>query len=143
MIVNAGDGSQAFTWRDEFSVHNAGMDTHHMKLVEIANSIAAILMSTQDRDALDNAMDALVDYTHYHFAAEEELMERYEYPGLVSHRAQHRRLEQQVAEFRAGIEGRDTLDDLDFTGFLERWLISHVLDIDRRYGAFLNAQGMF
>ncbi len=41
MIVNAGDGSQAFTWRDEFSVHNAGMDTHHMKLVEIANSIAA------------------------------------------------------------------------------------------------------
>jgi hemerythrin len=143
MIVHAGDESQAFIWRDEFSVQNAGMDTHHMKLIEIANGIAEILMSTQDRDALDRAMGALVDYTHYHFSAEEELMERYQYPGLPSHRAKHRRLEQQVAEYREGIEERETLDDLDFTGFLERWLISHVLDTDRRYGAFLNAQGVF
>ncbi|MBF0109055.1 MAG: bacteriohemerythrin [Magnetococcales bacterium] len=142
-IVYSGKGSARLAWKDEFGIHNAQMDTHHKKLVEIANSIIEIVHSSQDRNSLERAFEGLVDYTHYHFASEENLMEEYGYPELERHRAIHRALVSRVLDYREEIASRETLDGVDFESFFRDWIVGHILNEDRKYSVFLNERCVF
>ena len=142
-VIHAGDALEVFVWRDEFSVHVEEMDTHHKKLVEIANTIIEILRSEGDRGSLLKAAGALVDYTRHHFSAEEALMKRYDYPHLQSHVQKHRKLIQQVTEYTDDILAGNLPEVSDLKKFLTDWLITHILSEDRKYGEFLNSKGVF
>lgn len=142
-VVYSGDESEVFVWRDTFSINVAQMDGHHKRLIEIANAIVEHLHGDVGRGALPNALDALVDYTHYHFAAEEKLMAIYGYPIAEGHCRKHVDLMLQVAEFRERVLGGDVPDRASFLHFFKSWLVRHILDEDRKYGAFLNAKGVY
>ena len=101
------------------------------------------LHGASDRDSLAGAFDALVDYTHYHFAAEEDLMALYDYSGAQGHCNDHRELERQVAEYRERVLGGDVPDKAGFLHFFETWMVRHILSEDRKYGAFLNEKGVY
>ena len=142
-VLYDGNESNAFVWRDNFSIHIAQMDSHHKKLIEIANSIMEHLRQAFDRESLVKAYDALVDYTHYHFSAEEKLMELYGYPCTETHRKKHSDLFTQVAEYKERMLGGDTPDKTAFQLFFEAWLLHHIFNEDRKYGEFLNAKGVY
>jgi hemerythrin len=142
-VIYDGERMQVFTWRDAFSVQVAQMDSHHKRLVEIANAIIEQGQGRADRDALAKAFDALVDYTRYHFAAEEKLMLLYDYPGSAGHVKKHEMLTLQVAEYRGRVLAGDVPDKASFLHFFETWMIRHILDEDRKYGAFLNEKGVY
>ncbi|MBE0627347.1 MAG: bacteriohemerythrin [Burkholderiales bacterium] len=142
-VVHGGDETQLFVWRDAFSIKVAQMDGHHRHLIEIANAIIEHLHAEVDQESLLKAIDALVDYTQYHFSAEEKLMALYNYPGARGHGNKHGQLILQVAGFRQGVlEGR-VPDKSSFMHFFKTWMVRHVLDEDRKYGAFLNARGVY
>lgn len=142
-LIHTDDTSKAFTWRDEFSVGNGRMDTHHQRLFEIANSIAHAIESHGDRSVLVEVANSLVAYTKYHFAAEEELMGSYAYGGKAQHAAIHRQLEADAADLRDDLLHGKEITAKDVAEFLERWLIRHILEHDLRYGAYLNALGVY
>lgn len=134
---------EAFIWRDDFSVLVGEMDVHHKKLVEIANRIMAILHSGGGSTPLLEAVKALVAYTHYHFAAEEALMEKHGYPGILFHTQRHLQLARQVADYAASISAGSVPEESDFLKFFRDWIITHILNEDRKYGEFLNSKGVF
>ncbi|MDD5300339.1 MAG: bacteriohemerythrin [Gallionella sp.] len=139
-----GDGeTEAFVWNDTFSLHVSQMDGHHKRLFGIANTIMEHLHNNAGREAVSSAFDALVDYTRYHFAAEEKLMVLYSYPGIDEHREKHDELISQVLEYKDRVLGGDVPDIAGFQSFMEHWLVRHVLDEDRKYGAFLNDKGVY
>jgi len=142
-VIYSGDRMEVFAWRDTFSVQVAQMDSHHKRLVEIANAIIEQGYRKADRDALLKAFDALVDYTHYHFAAEEKLMVLYDYPGAEGHCKKHGKLTLQVSEYRERVLADEGPDKASFLNFFESWMVRHMLDEDRKYGAFLNAKGVY
>ncbi len=142
-VIHAGDEQEVFVWRDDFSVHVAEMDTHHKKLVEIANSIMEILRSKGDRDSLLKAIAALTDYTRYHFTAEEALMARYGYPDIEHHSQKHGQLVKQINDFTDSIQTGNFPEKSGFEKFLSDWLILHILSEDRKYGEFLNSKAVF
>lgn len=142
-VIYGGDRMEVFAWRDTFSVQVAQMDSHHKRLVEIANAIIEQGYRKADRDALVKAFDVLVDYTHHHFAAEEKLMVLYDYPGAEGHSKKHGKLALQVAEYRERVLAGEAPDKASFLHFFESWMVRHILDEDRRYGAFLNAKGVY
>jgi len=132
-----------FVWRDDFSVQVAQMDTHHKKLVEIANSIMEMLRTESDRGSLLKAVDALADYARYHCSAEEALLQRYDYPDIQSHKQGHIQLIKQVSNYKDGILAGNMPREGDFKKFLGEWVIIHILHEDKKYGEFLNAKGIF
>ena len=142
-VIYGGEQIEVFTWRDTFSVQVAEMDHHHKHLIEIANAVVEHVHHDAERSALVKALDALVDYTHYHFAAEEKLMMLYDYPGAEAHAKKHGELFLQVAEYRDRVFGGDAPDRASFLHFFQSWLMRHILDEDRRYGAYLNAKGVY
>ncbi|MSP98788.1 MAG: bacteriohemerythrin, partial [Betaproteobacteria bacterium] len=142
-VIYDGNRTELLTWRDSFSVQVAQMDNHHKRLIQIANAIMEQLYGEVDRNSLARALDALVDYTHFHFDAEEKLMALYDYPGAAGHCNDHRNLVLQIAEYRQRVLGGDLPTRASFLHFIESWLVRHMLDEDRKYGAFLNARGVY
>jgi hemerythrin len=142
-IIHSGDEDEILVWRDAFNVDISTMDIHHKRLVEIANSIMGILRSKGDKGSLMKAFSALVDYTHYHFKAEEEVLERYGYPGIEGHKKTHKKLIKQVSDYYDSILDGAFPEEGVFQKFFEGWLIKHILDEDRKYGAFLNSKGVY
>ena len=142
-VVHGGDQMDAFIWRDTFSIQLAKMDNHHKRLFEIANAIIEHLKANADHASLVKAFDALVDYTHYHFSAEEKLMALYDYPGTNGHCKKHGKLALQVAEYRQEVIGGKVPDKASFLHFFESWMVRHILDEDRKYGAFLNTKDVY
>jgi len=130
-------------WNDSVSIHVARMDRHHAKLLEIANAIIENLPGEGDRKALASLFDALLDYTSYHFDAEEKLMTSYGYPGFEKHRRKHRKLLRRVRDYRVRVDSGDVPDKIGFQNFFETWLIPHILEEDQPYGEFLNFKGVY
>ncbi|MEG3640885.1 bacteriohemerythrin [Magnetococcus sp. PR-3] len=142
-IIHGEDNDQVFVWRDAFTIGVHEMDTHHKKLVEIANSIMEIIRSNMGKESLMKAVDSLVSYTEYHFRSEEQVMSSYGYPDVEEHKKLHVKLVEQVVAFQDEIEKRDTFDGIDFQGFFSDWLIKHILNEDRRYAMHLNDRCIF
>ncbi|ABK44954.1 cyclic nucleotide-binding protein [Magnetococcus marinus MC-1] len=142
-IIHGSENEQVFVWRDAFAIGVHEMDTHHKKLVEIANSIIEIIGSNIGKESLMKSMDALIAYTEYHFQAEEKMMEAYGYADLEHHHHLHVKLVSQVVEFQNMVEEKDDYLGLDFEGFFSDWLIQHILNEDRRYAMHLNDRCIF
>ena len=142
-LVRGSDQAEAFIWRDAFSIHIAQMDADHKRLIEIANAIVEHLHNGSEHESLSNTFDALVAYTHYHFTAEEKLMALYSYPDADGHTKRHGELIRQVVEYKERALGGNVPDKASFLHFFESWLVRHVLDEDRKYGAFLNDKGVY
>ncbi|MCX7149647.1 MAG: bacteriohemerythrin [Rhodocyclales bacterium] len=142
-FVHDCDAAAGMTWSDELSIQVAHMDLQHKRMIEIADVIAEHLYPGADRCALTNAFDALVDYTRYHCAAEEKLMALYRYPEAAEHCRGHANLVSQVTEYATRVLAGDVFDRAAFLAFFQSWLVRHIRDQDRDYGAFLNARGVY
>lgn len=131
-----------FRWTDEYRVNIAVLDQQHQGLFDTVNELERALRVGEGNATIDQILDQLVTYAGLHFVAEESLMERHDFPGLSTHRLQHEMFRKQIATFlekhRAGKSGVA----VELLLFMQTWLKSHVLKIDKRYSAFLNARGI-
>ncbi|MCF8199621.1 MAG: bacteriohemerythrin [Sulfuritalea sp.] len=137
------DRASRVTWRKELSINVAYMDLHHKQLIEIANVVIENLYPDADRPALGKALDALIDYTGYHFTAEEKLMALYEYPAADEHCLNHAELIKQMTVYSDQVQQGAVPDKDHFLHFFETWLLRHIGDQDMEYGRFLNAKGVY
>ncbi|MBG0776294.1 MAG: hemerythrin family protein [Desulfovibrionaceae bacterium] len=124
-------------WDDSYAVEDS-IDEQHRKLFDILNDIFRCLRSgpvrARDRDHLTAS---LRDYCRHHFTNEEALMESVGYPGVERHRVEHARFSAKVEEFAAAPVQADAAGLLDLLAFLDNWLISHIINSDKRFGHFL------
>jgi len=130
-------------WRDEYSVNIQRIDTHHKNLFVRANTLFNTIALNRSRDDVQDALRYLLDYARYHFHEEEQLMERYGYADLESHRVKHRKLMEQAADLQRDFDSAGRMNDLEVAGLLKEWVVSHILSEDRRFAAVLNAKGVY
>ena len=88
-------------------------------------------------------LEFMVDYTDFHFSAEEETMVKYEYPGLELQKDQHKQfivtLNNIVEDFKE--EGPTSSLATSINVFLLNWLINHIKGVDSKLGQFLTEKG--
>jgi hemerythrin len=137
------DQSSGLLWRDDLSIRVAHMDLHHKRLLEIANVVAQNLYQDADRHALSIAVDALIDYTRYHFDAEEKLMTLYGYADAADHCGEHAEMVAQLTEITTEVLAEKTPDKAAFLRFFDGWLVQHIQQRDLPYGKFLNVKGVY
>lgn len=126
-------------WTPECSVGVEEMDLQHKRWFEIVNEVESELARGPDPRALERALEEALDYTRYHFRAEEKLMEQMGYPELAVHRQQHRdfvRLLQQFSGPTATHIPGPALGKL-----LRKWLRGHILAADRSYAFYASETG--
>lgn len=127
-------------WKPEFSVGVDALDNDHKILFDLVDQFETATSMGKSDEHISAVLETLVDYTKGHFVREEEMMEKYGYPGLAEHREGHRQLTAQVTDFCNRYEGGDTTITNDLVAFLNNWLQIHILDEDMQYKSTLEGK---
>ena len=127
---------------DDLVTGVADIDRHHRALISWANRLFEAEDTRSEERMVERTMTALVDYIAYHFAAEEEVMERLGYDGLKAHREQHQRLSREAERLSRDIAGvkilKSTVLELHF--FVEDWIRQHIKHVDGAFARFVREQ---
>lgn len=124
-----------FPWNDHFDTGLAEIDRQHRKLVELLNALASHLAYRTELPELHAVIDALMDYTHYHFETEERIWHEF-LPGdadEVEHKRIHAGFVETVRRIKSEAAAKSAEQVVqDALAFLARWLASHILETDKR-----------
>ncbi|MFA6038822.1 MAG: hemerythrin family protein [Candidatus Peribacteraceae bacterium] len=127
-------------WEARYSVGLDQIDEQHQEFFRILNVMGA-LADTRDIKRADvlPLLQSLSDYAFYHFASEEEYLERYRYPGIAFHRRQHDIFRDRIALFLEEVES--SAADLPslfrrIVTYAREWLVNHILVEDKKCEAY-------
>ena len=129
-------------WDDSWSVRVKQCDQEHKKLFSLINDLHDAMKTGQGKQALERVIHELLDYTKYHFSAEEALLQRTNYGELVPHRLKHQEFTRTVAKFERDMKAGAVGQAVQVTQFLRDWLVTHIQQTDQRYSSHLNANGV-
>ena len=131
-------------WDEKYSVGIKTMDNHHKKLFNIINKLHRGVGSGSTTEVLRKVLSELIDYTKYHFKAEEHLMRKYKYPELLSHIERHNVLIEAVQDLQQLFDEKkgELIILIKLQVLFRNWLINHILYHDKNYGSYLNSKGI-
>ena len=131
-------------WTDEFKLGLPVIDAEHRELLEVCNQFLDAAHDGQAVPELARILENMILLTRAHFVAEERMLDRHGYPGLVVHKAEHERLliqaETLLARYRDAAQ-EDEIRNLtiETASFLQTWLLDHIRTNDRPYQPFLRS----
>jgi len=141
-ILSTMDEKDALRWTPAFSVEVEVFDRHHKRLIEIINRLYRNMEEGKAASVMQTTLGELIDYTDYHFSAEEKAFKTYGYPDAAEHREQHRSLLATARELQKDyLAGRAVLSD-EVLDFLQDWVMNHILKSDTGYASFLKGKAV-
>ncbi len=130
------------TWSEEYSVEVESLDRQHQKLFEMMNELHEAMKAGQGSRVAPQILNSLLAYTREHFSEEEKLMKRANYPELASHKLEHDKLTEEVAQTASDYEKGRIMLSMKLPDFLRKWLQSHIVARDKRYSNYMQAIGI-
>jgi hemerythrin len=126
-------------WQDSFDTGVEEIDEQHRILVNTINEAGVTLSENSNMEVLEQITNDLLSYALYHFETEEELMHQNEYTegDMDAHLAQHRDFSATVVGVKDGIRSGKPISKDDLLSFLQNWLVNHILNTDKKLGAFI------
>ena len=130
-------------WSSDLSIGVVQIDGQHQKLVGMVNRLHDAMKNRTGAQEVAAILSELVEYTKYHFATEEKLMQQHGYPETQAHKTEHTNLTKQVAELAVKVgESNTSLITIETMNFLRDWLKNHILGTDMKFGQFLQSKGV-
>ena len=129
--------NEIFNFDTEFKLNIDEVDNEHIKLVEMLNTVHAMVRAGKKDEARTYFSETLAAYVVEHFANEEAFMERIGYPDLETHKKVHENFKKSFSELKPKI---DSFDDRAFRAAISdtfTWIISHIGKTDRKYAKYL------
>jgi len=123
------------TWQKHYSVGNEELDGHHKVLFSIVNELFGVIQRDANASMVGEILDRLIDYTKWHFAREEELMEIHEFSGLAAHQNAHRLLVKKLEGLRFQNLQPGTVTASDLLRLMKQWWLDHVCKLDKQYSS--------
>jgi len=85
----------------------------------------------------EESLQAMRDYTNYHFRQEEEYMKEIGYPDIVAHKRLHTDFDDQLYNYHRMIRNGELVLNTELISIIKDWLLNHILKVDMKYRAFL------
>ena len=130
------------TWNHSCSVGVTAMDDQHGILMDTLNELRLAVVRGSNKEEVGELMTKLIEFTRMHFWSEEQLMERFNFPGLDEHRADHKRLLTQIEDSARKLLHGETVHMRPLLGFLRDGYQEHLEGPDQEYGPWLNERGV-
>jgi hemerythrin len=129
-------------WSEKYATGIELIDSQHKELVGLTNQLyhACLSGSTVANTAFKDAMSRMVEYVHFHLGAEQQLLERVNYPDYATHKKQHDDLVMNILEAaREFNEGKKFVPN-QFVRSLKDWIFGHIAVYDKSYAAYIEEQ---
>jgi len=129
-----------FQWDESYSVGHLEIDAQHKRLFQLAEDVHAAMAAGKGKQMLSQTLANLINYTKSHFSSEERLMQRYGYPELPQHKAEHDKLTAQVLTFQNDFNAGRAVFSIDLMHFLKNWLAHHIGKVDQKVASYIKAK---
>jgi hemerythrin len=127
---------------DKLSVKVSLIDEQHKILINIINDLHDAMVDGHGTMVINDVLLRLNDYTKMHFSTEERLMAQYNYPDHLAHESQHIDLIAQIDQLNVKVGDYKMPITMETMNFLLNWLFHHILETDKKFGAFLVEKGV-
>ena len=119
-------------WKNVYQLGVDEIDLQHHKLISIMNNFYDTAVGDPKEYPLNvgKSLKKLTDYTYDHFTYEEALMEKYKYPDVEKHKAQHKIFINQLNSKIPRIAKGNQAEGQELYDFLLEWLLHHIAHID-------------
>ena len=111
------------------------IDTQHKELIARVNKLTTDGVVGKEKNVAVQTLDFLMDYTDFHFTAEEKLQAEHSFPLIDAHKAQHAIFVKAVDELKEMLEEEEGPTE----AFVEavkknvvEWLLRHIQIWDKR-----------
>lgn len=131
-----------FDWKDEYSVNIKEIDKQHKRLVDALNDLWKAMRDGEAREVIGHTLKGLLEYTKVHFTYEEDLMKKYNYPGLADQIKSHNAFVQKITEYNDKYKQGKLMLSLEVMNFMKDWLQKHIMGTDKQYTGFFNEKGV-
>ena len=127
---------------DKLKLDIPEIDSQHESLINLINLLHETMLQGADKATLDGLLSQLLEHTQTHFAYEEVLMSRYNYPEFEAHKSEHKRLMQHLVDLTDRYNNGDLLLSFAIVLELKGWALVHIENSDKPLGTFLNKQNV-
>lgn len=117
-------------------------DNQHRKIIDLLNVFHQHLIEGKGKKIINAIIDELEQYAMEHFTAEESLMQKHQFPLFDEHKKEHAYFKSKLVDFRIHLYDTNSEVTINTYVFLKNWLITHILNTDKKYSGFLNDKGI-
>jgi len=123
------------TWKKSWNVDIPSIDNQHVNMIKAINALEGFLGEKRIHFDINKLIRALSKYTKVHFSHEEIMMKQVEFPMYDEHKQEHLDFKEKLLIFETQALNKDIPDQViqDFCDYLNRWLVFHILNSDRKY----------
>jgi hemerythrin len=116
------------------------IDEQHKMLIEKLKDLSDDLRIGHEQDRILKTLGFMIEYTDFHFTAEEKVMADNDYPGLEMHKQQHAEFKTTLANILLDLREDGPTNELaeSINVFLLNWLFNHIKGMDLKLGNFLS-----
>ncbi len=124
-------------WDALYSINIEKIDEQHKKWFQILNNFYKAFKKGQGQLFVMGTLKEFFDYTQYHFAEEEKLFKKYNYPQMDAHIKTHKQLIWEITHMYNETGNNNIILSLKTIELLKDWLIKHILTLDKAFGEFV------
>ncbi|MDD4911544.1 MAG: bacteriohemerythrin [Sideroxydans sp.] len=118
-------------WSDDLNTGISVIDSQHRRIVDLINQLNTS-NDSGDHEKINAVLAELIDYTLSHFAFEEELQLKAEYPFFKAHKRVHEVFAKRIAQFQIRANNGENVAT-EVLSLLRIWLVNHIKGDDRDY----------
>lgn len=125
-------------WTDSLATGLRVIDAQHRQYFARVARLQSACLSAKAEEEVKKALEFVTEYVEFHFATEERLMDKYDYPEAAAHKRKHADFREELGRLRQRFlkTGSPELR-LKLSGVLVDWLRSHIPTFDSRLVNFL------
>ena len=129
-------------WREDLALGFSQIDEQHKKLIQTMSDLNQAIIDKKTDSVLVDTFYNLFDYTNNHFALEEKYFDEFKYEDTAAHKAAHAFFANMLKEKFKKMSGNVQELSVELIGFLDLWLVGHIMVMDKKYEACFKANGV-
>ena len=131
-----------FAWSPDMETGCADIDNQHKQLLAMTSALFEAWQVGRERQEMERTMDFLLEYVIKHFADEEKLQEKYDYPEYLAHKQLHVDFQGVVQGLVAKISQDGFTYELlyEICNTIGEWVIGHVKGEDLRMITYIQSK---
>lgn len=113
---------------------NTMIDTQHKELIDRVNKLVDSCTTAKEKNVAIQTLDFLMDYTVFHFDAEEKLQKETNYPQYKAHKELHEQFKKAVDELKDMLQEEEGPSDAFVAAVnknVSEWLVNHIQQRDK------------
>jgi hemerythrin len=128
---------ECIEWNESLSVGNVLMDAHHRIFFEAIREFNAF-PGKNDREAIRQRIEFLLEYAAMHLGAEERLMREANFPGFEEHKVTHDAFVRNLQSIKVSFdENPNSVSGDGIMEIMQEWLLHHIAGSDKKYMPYM------